>query len=79
MCKKGQDVLGKRTRAMNIWYFAIKDNVDKGYLKVIHLGTNEMLGDFFAKPLQGKKFMDFRDIILGRNPVETSAGKIGAQ
>ena len=79
MCKKGQDVLGKRTRAMNIRYFAIKDNVDKGYLKVIHLGTNEMLGDFFTKPLQGKKFMEFRDLILSRTPVETSAGKIGAQ
>ena len=64
---------------MNIRYFTIKDNVDKGYLKVIHLGTNEMLGDFFTKPLQGKKCMQFRDIILGRTPVETSAGKIGAQ
>lgn len=79
MCKKGRDVLGKRTRAMNIRYFAIKDNVDKGYLKVIHLGTNEMLGDFFTKPLQDKKFVEFRDLILGRSPVEISAGEIGTQ
>ena len=58
MCKKGQEVLSKRTRAMNVRYFAVKDNIDKGYLKVLHLGTNEMLGNFFTKPLQGKKFKE---------------------
>ena len=31
--------------------FAVKDNIDKGYLHVIHLGTNYMLGNFFTKPL----------------------------
>lgn len=50
---------------MNVRYFAIKDNIDKGYLKVLHLRTNEMVRDFCAKPLQGKKFRDFRNLILG--------------
>ena len=62
---------------MDIRYFAIKDNVDKGFLKVLHVVTNEMLGDFFTKPLQGKKFLEFRDIILGRIPVETSTDGVG--
>ena len=65
MCKKGREVLSKRTRAMNVRYFAIKDSVDKGYLRVMHVGTHEMLGDFFTKPLQGIKFRKFRDLILG--------------
>ena len=79
MCKKGREVLSKRTRAMNVRYFAIKDNIDKGYLKVLHLGTNEMLGDFFTKPLQGKKFQDFRNLILGNTVVGASANSAGAQ
>ena len=90
MCNKGREVLSKRTRAMDVRYFAIKDNIEKGYLKVMHLGTSEMLGDYFTKPLQGSKFIGFRNLILGKippresakavePPVETSAGEIGAQ
>ena len=79
MCKKGQEVLSKQTRAMNVRYFAVKDNIDKGYLKVLHLGTNEMLGDFFTKPLQGKKFREFRDLILGDIVREAGAKSAGAQ
>ena len=50
---------------MNVRYFVVKDSVEKGYLKIMHLGTNEMLGDYFTKPLQGSKFRDFRRLILG--------------
>ena len=56
ICRKGREVLSKRTRAMDVQYFAIKDNIKKGYLKVLHLGTNKMLDNFFTKPLQGRKF-----------------------
>ena len=90
MCNKGREVLSKRTRAMDVRYFAIKDNIDKGYLKVMHLGTSEMLGDYFTKPLQGNKFIKFRNLILGKippredakaeePPVKTSASEIEAQ
>ena len=51
MCNKGGEVLSKQTRAMDVRYFAIKDNIEKGYLKVMHLGTSEILGDYFTKPL----------------------------
>ena len=44
MCNKGRDVLSKRTRAMDVRHFVIKDNIQKGHLKVMHLGTSEMLG-----------------------------------
>ena len=90
MCNKGREVLSKRTRAMDVRYFAIKDNIEKGYLKVMHLGTSEMLGDYFTKPLQGSKFIGFRNLILGKippresakavePPVETSVSEIEAQ
>ena len=77
MCKKGREVLSKRTRAMNVRYFAIKDSIDKGYLRVMHLGTHEMLGDFFTKPLQGIKFRTFRDLILGEIGSSSGVESVG--
>ena len=56
LAKKCRYTLGKRTRTMNVRYFAIKDCVDRGKLKIFHLDTNPMLGDFFTKPLHGSKF-----------------------
>ena len=79
MCNKGREVLSKRTRAMDVRYFAIKDNVEKGFLKVMHIGTSEMLGDYFTKPLQGSKFFQFRDLILGKIGPRSSAEAVGSQ
>ena len=46
-------------------YFAIKDSIESGEIKTHHVGTDDMIGDFFAKSLQGGKFKDFRNLILG--------------
>ena len=62
---KGRSSLGKWSRAINIRYFAIKDSVDKGELEILHCPTDDMVGDFFTKPLQGAKFLAFRNLILG--------------
>ena len=79
MCNKGREVLSKRTRAMDVRYFAIKDNIQKGFLKVMHVGTSEMLGDFFTKPLQGEKFLGFRNLILGKFQLCSSAEAVESQ
>jgi hypothetical protein len=50
---------------LNIRYFFITDQVEKGKAQIEHCGTNNMVGDFFTKPLQGKKFQRFRNDILG--------------
>jgi hypothetical protein len=39
--------------------------VDAKELDIQYCPTNEMVGDFFTKPLQGKKFTLFRKIIMG--------------
>ena len=52
--KKGRLSCGKRTRALNILYFAIRDFFDKGNLEIEYLQTDSMVGDFFTKPLQGE-------------------------
>jgi hypothetical protein len=61
----GKRSSGKRTRALNMRYFFITDQVEKGNAQIEHCGTDNMVGDFFTKPLQGKKFLRFRNDILG--------------
>ena len=55
---------GKRTKHINVRYFFVKDRVDNGEVEVQHCGTNDMIADFFTKPLQGAQFHKFRDEIL---------------
>jgi hypothetical protein len=62
----GKKSSGKQARALNIRYFFITDQVEKGNVQIEHCGTDNMVGDFFTKPLQGKKFQRFRNNILGR-------------
>jgi hypothetical protein len=62
----GKKSSGKQTRALNIRYFFITDQVEKGNAQIEHCRTDNMVGNFFTKPLQGKKFQRFRNDILGR-------------
>ena len=62
----GKKSSGKRTRALNIRYFMITDQVKKGHLIIKYCPTDDMVGDFMTKGLQGMKFSKFRDIIMGR-------------
>jgi hypothetical protein len=66
-----------RTRAINIRYFFIADQVEKGNVEIKYCPTNMMIGDFFTNSLQGKKFKFFRDLILGKKSV--SAMEIDAR
>ena len=62
---KGRSALGKQSRAIDVRFFAIKDSIEKKDLKIEHCPTDLMVGDFFTKPLQGAKFLYFRNLILG--------------
>jgi hypothetical protein len=61
----GKKSSGKRTRALNIRYFLITDQVEMGNVCIEYCPTDEMVGDFYTKPLQGEKFRKFRDNVLG--------------
>ena len=56
---------GKRSRALNVRYFFLTDQVKKGNLTIEYCPTDVMWADFMTKPLQGEKFRKFRDDILG--------------
>ena len=54
----------KRTRLRNICYFFIMDQIQVGDIWVEYCPTDDMIADFFTKPLQGGKFIRFHDQIL---------------
>jgi hypothetical protein len=61
----GKKSSSKRTRALNIRYFFLADQVSKENLTIEYLPTTEMWGDYMSKPLQGKLFQKFRALIMG--------------
>ena len=63
--ENGKKSSGKRTRELNIRYFFLTDQVEKGNVMIEYCPTDDMVGDFHTKPLQGEKFHKFRDTILG--------------
>jgi hypothetical protein len=52
----GKRCSSKRTRAINIRFFYITDQVEKGNVEIQYCPKGYMIGDFFSKPLQGKNF-----------------------
>ena len=54
----------KRTKHINVRYYFITDRINNGELIVKYCPTDDMLGDFFSKPTQGKLFKKFRRKIL---------------
>ena len=50
---------------MNIWYFYVTEQIRKKAIHVTHCPTEEMVGDFFTKPLQGSLFIKMRNYIMG--------------
>ena len=43
----------------------IKDRISSNEIKIVHMGTNDMVADFYTKPLQGELFRTMRDKIMG--------------
>jgi hypothetical protein len=57
--KNGRGSSSKRTRHINIRYFFVRDRVASKEVKIEYCPTEEMLADFFTKPLQGSLFKKF--------------------
>ncbi len=61
----GRASSSKRTRHIEIRYYYVADRVAKGDLRVVWCPTDEMIADFLTKPLQGKAFVKFLDLLMG--------------
>jgi hypothetical protein len=66
LMRNGRLSSGKRTKHLDIRYFYVKDLLDRGIVELEHCATEDMIADFFTKPIQGRKFQILRDIILNR-------------
>jgi Reverse transcriptase (RNA-dependent DNA polymerase) len=66
--KNGRMSSSKRTRHLNIRYFFITDRIAAKELTVEYCPTEQMVADFFTKPLQGSLFRRLRDIVMNIDP-----------
>jgi hypothetical protein len=53
----------ERTRHMSIRDFWLKDKVAEGVIKVIHLGTSDMIANILTKPVQGQQLIRERRML----------------
>jgi hypothetical protein len=61
----GRALSSKCTKHIEIRYYYVANRVAKGDLRVVWCPTDEMIGDFLTKPLQGKAFVKFWDLLMG--------------
>ena len=61
----GKQSSSKRTRALNIRYFFVTDQVESGNMSIEYCPTKSTIADFFTKPLQGELFLKFKRFIMG--------------
>ena len=45
--------------------YLVAGQVAKGDLRVVWFPTDQMISDLLTKPLQGKAFVKFRDMLMG--------------
>ena len=62
--KNGKNSSGKRTKHINVRYFFITNRVNNNEVTIQYRPTDALVADFFTKPLQGQKFIKFRNQIL---------------
>lgn len=60
----GRKSAGKRSRHLNIRYFFVTDQREKGNLSIEYCPTDQMIADYMTKPLHGAKFNGFRKQIM---------------
>ena len=61
----GQRFCSDRSRHIHIKYFFVKDIIHQQNITIEHCGTNDMIADYFTKPLQGSLFIKMRAILMG--------------
>jgi hypothetical protein len=66
----GKKSSGKQSRALNIRYFFITNQVEKGNTQIEHCGTNNMVGDFLQSLCKGKSSKDFGTTSLDLNETD---------
>ena len=64
MLKNGKAYTTRRTKHINVRYFFITDRIRNGEVTIEHCPTDKMVADYFTKPLQGRKFIEFHNDVM---------------
>ena len=67
--RNGRASSSNKTRHIHIRYFFVQDALEQEDIELKHCKTDSMVADFYTKPLQGRQFRKFRDIIIGHVPI----------
>jgi len=75
LLENGKSSSSKRTCALNIRYFYLTDQIEKGNIEVHYCPMDKMVADYNSNPLQGKPFNFLRRMLLGHDiiPFPSSA------
>ena len=65
--KNGRKSCGEKSRHIDIRYFFIKDVLRRENINLQYCPTEDMIADFYTKPLQGSLFRKMRDFIMGHS------------
>jgi len=65
----------KRTKHLDLRYYFVTDCIKRGEVKVAYCPTENMLADFFTKPLQGAVFWRMRSQILNMPFTDTGVSE----
>ena len=63
--RNGRSSSTKCTKHMHIRYFYVTEQVHNKAIHITHCPTEEMVSDFFTKPLQGSLFTKMRNYVMG--------------
>jgi hypothetical protein len=77
--RNGRKSCGPNSRHIDIRYFFIKDRLELEDFTVVCCPTEQMLADFFTKPLQGNLFRRLREVIMGRVHIDTLKDIVSAK
>ena len=67
--KNGRVSSSKRTKHNKIRYYYVANCIANGDLTAVWCPTGKMIADFLEKPLQGREFLCFRDVLMGAVPM----------
>ena len=66
----GRNSCTGNSRHIDIRYFFVKDRVDKKEMQIVYCPTEQILADYFTKPLNGSLFRLYRGVIMGHLSID---------
>jgi hypothetical protein len=65
--ENGQNISSLRTCTLNIQYFILTDQIEKGNVKIVHCPKGEMVENYLSKLVQSKTFTYLKKKPMGHN------------